>query len=63
MASRIGANPITAIYGNVGGNTPQKYINEMAERISNKDVELVLLAGSEAINSAQRAMRDKLSLD
>ena len=34
----------------------------MAERISNKDVELVLLAGSEAINSAQRAMRDEVSL-
>ena len=63
VASRIGANPITAIYGNVGGNTPQKYINEMAERISRKDVELVLLAGSEAINTAQRAMRNEVSLD
>ena len=46
VADRIGAKPVTAIYGNVGGNTPQKYINEMAERISAKDVVLVLLSGS-----------------
>ena len=63
VADRIGAKPVTAIYGNVGGNTPQKYINEMAERISAKDVELVLLAGSEAINTAQKAMRNSVSLD
>ena len=63
VAQRIGANPVNAIYGNVGGNTPQKYINEMAERITAGDVELVLLAGSEAIKTAQTAMRNDIMLD
>lgn len=63
VAHRIGANPATAIYGNVGGNTPQKYINEMAERISQDDVGVVLVAGSEAIKTAQTAMRNDIMLD
>ena len=63
VAQRIGANPVNAIYGNVGGNTPQKYINEMAERIAAGEVKTVLLAGSEAIKTAQTAMRNDIMLD
>ncbi|NKB32875.1 MAG: acetyl-CoA acetyltransferase [Pseudomonadales bacterium] len=63
VAHRIGANPVNAIYGNVGGNTPQKYINEMAERITAGDVGVVLLAGSEAIKTAQTALRNDIMLD
>lgn len=63
IARRIGANPALAIYGNVGGNTPQKYINEMAERIAEGELETVLLAGSEAIKTAQHALRDNVALD
>ena len=63
IARRIGANPDRAIYGNVGGNTPQKYINEMAERIAEGELEVVLLAGAEAIKTVQRAMRQEISLD
>ncbi len=63
IARRIGANPSCAIYGNVGGNTPQKYINEMAERIAEGESEVVLLAGSEAIKTAQQALRQDVELD
>ncbi len=63
IASRIGANPENAIYGNVGGNTPQKYINEMAERITAGEVKIALLAGSEAIKTAQNALRNDVMLD
>lgn len=63
VARRIGANPERAIYGNVGGNTPQKMINEMAERIAQGEVEIALLTGSEAINTAQRAKRSGIELD
>ncbi|PCJ23436.1 MAG: acetyl-CoA acetyltransferase [SAR86 cluster bacterium] len=63
VARRIGANPSTAIYGNVGGNTPQKYINEMAERISSGDVGVVLITGSEAIKTAQNALRNNIDLN
>ena len=37
VARRIGANPANAIYSHVGGNTPQKLVNEMAQRISRID--------------------------
>ena len=63
VAQRIGANPVSAIYGNVGGNTPQMYINEVAERISNKEIDVALIAGSEAIKTAQLALRSGLDLD
>lgn len=63
VARRIGANPERAIYGPVGGNTPQKMINEMAERISSGEVGVALLTGSEAINTAQLARRSGIELD
>jgi len=63
VARRLGANPVNAIYSNVGGNTPQKLINEMAERISHGDVSVALLTGSEAIRTAQLAARNKIDLN
>lgn len=63
VARRIGANPVNAIYSNVGGDTPQKLINEMAERISRGDVSVALLTGSEAIRTAQLALRNNIDLD
>lgn len=63
VARRIGADPGNAIYGNVGGNTPQKFVNEIAQRISDKDVGIALIAGSEAIKTAQLALRNNIELD
>jgi acetyl-CoA C-acetyltransferase len=63
VARRIGADPETAIYVEVGGNTPQKYVNLMAERIANGEAEVVLLAGAEAIATLKRAGRAGVKLD
>ncbi len=63
IARRLGADPVQAIYGNVGGNTPQKYIDEAAERIAQGDADVVLLAGAEAIKTAQEALRRDLALN
>lgn len=63
VARRLGANPTNAIYTNAGGNTPQKLVNEMAERISQGDVSVALLTGSEAIKTAQTALRNNLELN
>jgi len=63
VAKRIGANPANAIYGQLGGNTPQKLVNEMAERIAEGDVQIVLLTGAEAIRTTQQAVRDGTQLD
>lgn len=63
VARRIGANPRNAIYGNMGGETPQKLVNEMCERIAAGDVETVLLVGGEAIHSSKAALRRGIELD
>ena len=63
IARRIGANPRNAIYSQVGGNTPQKLISEMAERIVAGDVSVALIAGAEAIQTTKDAARLGLKLD
>ncbi len=63
VARRIGADPRNAIYGNVGGETPQKLVNEMCERIAAGECETVLLAGGEAIHTSKTAFRRGIALD
>lgn len=63
VARRIGANPTNAIYSHAGGNTPQKLVNEMAQRIAAGDVAVALLTGSEAIRTAQSGLRNDLQLN
>ena len=63
VARRLGANPTLAIYDHVGGNTPQTLINEMAQRLREGEVEFALITGSEAIKTAQRALRAGIDLD
>jgi len=63
VARRLGADPVNAIYGQLGGNTPQKLVNEMAERIARGDVQVALLTGAEAIRTTQAALRAGTELD
>jgi acetyl-CoA C-acetyltransferase len=63
VARRLGADPVNAIYGQLGGNTPQKLVNEMAERIAQGDVRVALLTGAEAIRTTQSALRAGTTLD
>ncbi len=63
VARRLGADPVNAIYGQLGGNTPQKLVNEMAERIAQGDVRVALLTGAEAIRTTQSALRAVTTLD
>ncbi|HEX2463976.1 MAG TPA: acetyl-CoA acetyltransferase, partial [Thermoanaerobaculia bacterium] len=63
VARRIGADPANAIYVEVGGNSPQKWVNLMAERIADGSAEVVLLAGAEAIATLKRAARAGVKLE
>lgn len=63
VARRIGASPTNAIYSHVGGNTPQKLVSEMAERIAQDDVGVVLLTGGEAVRTSKAAMRAGIELN
>jgi acetyl-CoA C-acetyltransferase len=63
VARRIGADPANAIYSQVGGNTPQKLVAEMCERIAAGDVGVALIAGAEAIQTMKDAARLGIALD
>lgn len=63
VARRIGVNPVNAIYGCIGGDTPQTLVNEIAQAIADGEIGIALLAGGEAIDTARKAMRAGISLD
>lgn len=61
VAQRLGAAPERAIHGPVGGNTPQKFVNEMATKIANHEVDVALLVGAEAIANEVFALKNDLT--
>tara|TARA_B100001057_G_scaffold123076_1_gene121912 strand:+ start:1145 stop:2716 length:1572 start_codon:yes stop_codon:yes gene_type:complete len=63
IANRLALNPALGVYGSVGGNTPQKYINEMASRIAAGELKLAMVVGGEALRTARVARRENLALD
>jgi acetyl-CoA C-acetyltransferase len=63
VATRIGAAPARALYGPVGGNSPQLLVNHFFEAIARGEHEVVLLAGCEPLRSQARALKAGLKLD
>lgn len=63
IARRIDAKPGTAIYAEVGGQSPQRLVNRMAERIFAGDARLAVLTGAEAIASIREGMRKGFELN
>lgn len=63
VARRIGAHPRDLIYGPVGGNTPQMFVNVLAERIANGESDVALIVGGEALRTQARAEKAGLKLD
>ena len=63
VAKRIGANPKRAIYPDVGGHTPQKLVNEIAESLANGDSKLALLTGAEVSKNVRAAVKQDVTLD
>ena len=63
VAKRLGLNPRHAIYAEVGGQSPQRLVNTMAERIHAGEVRIALLAGAEAIATIRDAVRRGVELD
>ncbi len=62
VARRIGANPAHAIYGPIGGDTPQTLVSEIAQAIAAGEIGMALLAGGEAIHTSRAAMRAGVDL-
>ena len=63
VAKRIGATPREAIYAEVGGQSPQRLVNRMAERIHAGELRMALLTGAEAIATIREATRRGYELD
>lgn len=63
VANHLGATLRAGFYAAAGGNTPQMLVNEMAERIANGESEVVLLTGSENLNTFVNAMKSGVKLD
>ncbi len=62
LAQRIGARPAQKLYSAVGGETPQRLINETAQAISEGRSRIALLAGAEAMNSRRLARQQDQQL-
>ncbi len=63
LARDIGANPSWRVYSHMGGDTPQKLINVLAERIVRGETELGLAVGCEFLGSALKRLTKGLGFD
>ena len=63
LAKRIGAEPRHAVYGVVGGNTPQLLVTEFASRVASGEFETVVLTGGEAMATTKAAIKAGAGLD
>ncbi len=63
LAQRLGIDPPQAIYSAIGGNLPQRMINDVAEAIAKGEMRTVLFAGGEALRTSGEAVRAGVQLD
>ena len=62
LASRIGAEPAHTLYSAIGGETPQRLVNETAEAIVSGRTRLALITGAEAMHTRRLAWKAKARL-
>lgn len=63
VAARIDAAPAQAIYGVIGGQSPQSFVAEAAQALSSGDIKFALIAGGEALANMRAAQRSGTTLD
>ncbi|MEQ8234525.1 MAG: acetyl-CoA acetyltransferase, partial [Gammaproteobacteria bacterium] len=63
VANRLGIRPRRAVYAEVGGETPQRLVNQLAEDIHAGTVRAALLTGAEALATIRNAQRAGIELD
>lgn len=62
LARALGASRARRLLTSTGGHTPQWLVNRTAEQIARGELRLALLCGAEAIDTAQRAERQDVTL-
>lgn len=63
VAARLQLAPARAIYSTVGGNVPQKLVNELGAAIARGESRAALIVGAEALRTTADALRTGLTLD
>jgi acetyl-CoA C-acetyltransferase len=63
IARRIGINPKENIYCAVGGQTPQRLVNQYSESIHRGETNCVMILGAEAIANIKHATRNGIDVD
>jgi acetyl-CoA C-acetyltransferase len=63
LAERIGASPRELVKSTTGGNSPQMVLNDAAAAVQRGDLDVVLLAGAEAMYSRVLSRKTKEWLD
>jgi acetyl-CoA C-acetyltransferase len=63
LADRVGAAPAHKVYTAVGGETPQRLVNETSQAIAEGRMRVALLAGCEAMASRRLARKMDVTLD
>ncbi|GAA0478315.1 acetyl-CoA acetyltransferase [Parasphingorhabdus litoris] len=63
IAQAADLNPAQLIYGDVGGQSPQKHINELAVQLHEGKIKAALLCGSESIGTVKRAKKAGHAMD
>ena len=63
VAQRIGADPAEAVYTTAGGETPQRKLNELSERIAHGELDCALLCGVENVATVRHLQRLEVDAD
>lgn len=63
ISQAVGLNPAQLIYGDVGGQSPQKCINELAIQLHEGTIKAAVLCGSEAVGTVKRAKKSGHEMD
>ena len=63
IAVKAGLRPATLYYGDVGGQSPQAHINELAVDLYDGKIKVAVLCSAEAIGTVKRAKKQGYALD
>ena len=63
IAEDAGVDPAALIYGDVGGQSPQRHLNELAVDLYEGKHKAVVLCGAEAVGTVKRATKQGHQLD
>jgi len=63
VATAAGLKPARYVYGDVGGQSPQRYVNQLAAALYEGEMKAVLIAGTEAMGTVKRARKTGHALD